>query len=83
MECANCFIPNREVPDMDKDLLYDVLRRLPFKTEIRMLGGEPTVRKDIFEIVEKIFSFENLLRDFSIKTCTLRALTLIINVCRF
>ena len=54
MECANCFIPNREVPDMDKDLLYNVLRRLPFKTEIRMLGGEPTVRKDIFEIVEKI-----------------------------
>jgi molybdenum cofactor biosynthesis enzyme MoaA len=39
---------------MDKDRLYDVLKRLPFKTEIRMLGGEPTVRKDIFEIVEKI-----------------------------
>lgn len=54
MECANCFIPNRDVPDMDKDRLYDVLKRLPFKTEIRMLGGEPTVRKDIFEIVEKI-----------------------------
>ena len=54
MECANCFIPNREAPDMDKDRLYDVLKRLPFKTEIRMLGGEPTVRKDIFEIVEKI-----------------------------
>lgn len=54
MECANCFIPNREAGDMDKDSLYDVLKRLPAKTEIRMLGGEPTVRKDIFEIVEKI-----------------------------
>lgn len=54
MECANCFIPARNVPDMDKERLYDVLKRLPFKTEIRMLGGEPTVRKDIFEIVEKI-----------------------------
>ena len=56
MECANCFIPNREAPDIDKDKLADVLKRLPAKTEIRMLGGEPTVRKDIFEIVEMIRS---------------------------
>lgn len=54
MECANCFIPNREAPDVDKDKLYDFLKKLPFKTEIRLLGGEPTVRKDIFEIVSMI-----------------------------
>ena len=54
MECANCYVPNREIPDMDKEKFYEVLRRLPSKTEIRLIGGEPTVRTDLFEIIEKI-----------------------------
>ena len=54
MECANCYVPNREIDDMDKEKFYDVLRRLPNKTEIRLIGGEPTVRTDLFEIIEKI-----------------------------
>ena len=33
MECANCFIPNREAPDMDKDRLYDVLKSFGFVKE--------------------------------------------------
>ena len=54
MECANCYVPNREIADMDKEKFYEVLRKLPNKTEIRLIGGEPTVRTDLFEIIAKI-----------------------------
>lgn len=54
MECANCYVPIRTVPDLDKDKLFDVLKQLPSKTEIRLIGGEPTVRTDLAEIVNQI-----------------------------
>lgn len=57
MECANCFMPNRTVPDTDLEKFYEVLEQLPRKTEIRLLGGEPTVRADLPEIVAKIKSY--------------------------
>ena len=28
MECANCYIPNRHIPDMDVEKLYEFLERL-------------------------------------------------------
>lgn len=54
MECANCYIPNRDVPDLDLDKFYIALRKFPTKTEIRLIGGEPTVRTDLIDIVAKI-----------------------------
>lgn len=54
MECANCYTPIRTVPDLDVNKLYDVLARLPSKAEIRLIGGEPTVRTDLVEIVDNI-----------------------------
>ncbi|MGV7219898.1 MAG: radical SAM protein [Nitrospinales bacterium] len=54
MECLNCYIPNREIPDMDTDWLYDILSRLPQKTYIRLAGAEPTVRKDLPDIIRQI-----------------------------
>ena len=51
MECANCYIPNRDIPDLDKDKLYDFLSRLPDRTYIRLIGAEPTMREDIFDII--------------------------------
>ena len=56
MECANCYTPNRDVPDLDINKFYDALARFPKKTEIRLIGGEPTVRTDLVEIVAKIKS---------------------------
>jgi molybdenum cofactor biosynthesis enzyme MoaA len=51
MECANCYIPNRDIPDIDKDILFDFIKRLPTRTYIRLIGAEPTMRADICEII--------------------------------
>ena len=54
MECANCYIPNREIPDLDAEKLYEVLERLPNRTYIRLIGAEPTMRDDLPEIIRKV-----------------------------
>lgn len=54
MECANCYTPNRDVPDLDINRFYETIAQFPKKTEIRLIGGEPTVRTDLVEIVSKI-----------------------------
>jgi len=54
MECANCYIPNRDVPDMDADRLIDCISRFPKRTEIRLIGAEPTVRKDLADIIARV-----------------------------
>lgn len=54
MECANCYIPNRNILDMDLEKLYDLAKRLPKRTEFRLMGGEPTVRKELPDIIRKI-----------------------------
>lgn len=54
MECANCYIPNRNIPDMDKEKLFNFINRLPKKTFIRLIGAEATMRDDLFEIIEQV-----------------------------
>ena len=54
MECANCYIPNRNILDMDADKLIDCISRFPKRSEIRLIGAEPTVRKDLEEIIIRI-----------------------------
>ena len=54
MNCGNCYIPNRTIPDMDKKSLFVLLEKLPFKCEIRLIGAEPTMRKDLPEIISKV-----------------------------
>lgn len=54
MECANCYIPNRSIPDMDVDKLYEFLKKLPNRTDIRLIGAEATVRKDLLEIISTV-----------------------------
>lgn len=57
MACANCYIPNRTIPDIDKERLFDLVSRLPHRTVLRLIGGEPTLRDDLPEIIEKILDF--------------------------
>ena len=54
MNCANCYVPNRSIPDMDKIKLYSFVKRLPKKVFIRLIGAEPTVRTDLPEIIYTI-----------------------------
>ncbi len=54
MECANCYIPNRNIPDMDKDLLEVFLKKLPARADIRLIGAEATMRNDLPELIQMI-----------------------------
>jgi molybdenum cofactor biosynthesis enzyme MoaA len=54
MHCANCYLPNRAIPDMDINWLCGILGRLPQRTRIRLAGAEPTMRNDLPDIVNRV-----------------------------
>jgi len=54
MTCKNCYIPNREIPDMDMDKMLDCISRFPKRTSIRIIGAEPTMRNDLMDIISRI-----------------------------
>ncbi len=54
MSCKNCYIPVRDLPDLPVDWLYQFLERLPRRTRIRLVGAEPTMRKDLPEIIQRV-----------------------------
>ena len=54
MTCKNCYVPNREIPDMDADKLIEAISQFPSRTMIRILCAEPTVRKDLPELINRI-----------------------------
>lgn len=49
MHCKNCYVRTGEHrrPDPDTTWLLDLISRFPSRTQIRMLGGEPTLRHDL------------------------------------
>lgn len=65
MACANCYIPNRSIPDMDVEKLYDFAKRLPERVTFRLIGGEPTLRKDLPEIISTLKSLKHQTTLFS------------------
>jgi molybdenum cofactor biosynthesis enzyme MoaA len=54
MNCANCYLPNRQIPDMNIDRLEACLAKFPARTNIRIAGAEPTMRQDLSEIIRRI-----------------------------
>jgi molybdenum cofactor biosynthesis enzyme MoaA len=54
MNCKNCYIPNRDIPDMDIDKMLDAIAKFPKRCNIRIIGAEPTVRNDLPEICSAI-----------------------------
>jgi len=54
MACRNCYIPNRDIPDMDADWMEEIINRFPRRTHIRLVGAEPTVRKDLPDLIERV-----------------------------
>ena len=51
MECANCYLPNRNFPDMDTARLINFIDQFVNPTEFRFIGGEPTLHKDLDKII--------------------------------
>ena len=60
MECRNCYIPVRELPDLPAEWLYAQLAKLPRRTRIRLVGAEPTVREDLPEIIARVRSLGHI-----------------------
>ena len=54
MTCKNCYIPNRDIPDLDIDKLIETIIKFPKRTMIRIVGAEPTVRKDLNDIIKRV-----------------------------
>lgn len=54
MACKNCYIPVRDLPDLPVDWLYAVLKRLPRRTRVRLVGAEPTMREDLPQIIAEV-----------------------------
>jgi hypothetical protein len=53
MTCANCYVPNREIADLDADWLISVFARLPRGRYVRLVGGEPTLRNDLPRLIRE------------------------------
>jgi molybdenum cofactor biosynthesis enzyme MoaA len=51
MACHNCYIPNRTIPDLDAAWLTETFRRLRARRFVRLVGGEPTLRDDLCDLV--------------------------------
>lgn len=54
MACANCYVPNRAIPDLDATWMLDVLARMPKGKFVRLVGGEPTLRNDLPRLITAI-----------------------------
>jgi molybdenum cofactor biosynthesis enzyme MoaA len=54
MGCRNCYIPNRDVPDLDAAWLKAQLEQLPRRRFLRLVGAEPTMRDDLPELVAMV-----------------------------
>ncbi|HYE73418.1 MAG TPA: radical SAM protein [Blastocatellia bacterium] len=54
MACHNCYIPNRTIPDLDAAWLDEIFSRLPRGRFVRLVGAEPTVRKDLPELIQSV-----------------------------
>ena len=54
MNCKNCYIPNRDILDMDIDKMIEAISKFPKRTMIRIIGAEPTMRNDLGEMISRI-----------------------------
>ncbi|WP_346358095.1 radical SAM protein, partial [Bosea sp. (in: a-proteobacteria)] len=57
MTCKNCYIPNRDIPDMDLEKFRDFLSRLNGRCMIRIVGAEPTMNPQCLQFIESVFEF--------------------------
>lgn len=56
MECSNCYLPNRSYEDMKFSKLVETIEKFKKRTEFRLIGGEPTLHKDLPRIIKLVTS---------------------------
>ena len=55
MTCKNCYIPGRDIPDMDLDKFKDLMSKLGGRAFIRIIGAEPTVAPQCAEFIRAVY----------------------------
>lgn len=55
MECKNCYVPNRDIPDMDLNKFKDFMSRLGGRAFLRIIGAEPTMNKECGEYIKAVY----------------------------
>jgi len=53
MECSNCYLPNRDLPDLHTEKIIEFISRFKTTTEFRFIGGEPTLHKELPRIIKE------------------------------
>jgi molybdenum cofactor biosynthesis enzyme MoaA len=59
MACANCYIPNRDIPDLSIENFESFISKLTRKCEIRLLGGEPTLNSKLVDFISLIRKYKH------------------------
>jgi molybdenum cofactor biosynthesis enzyme MoaA len=54
MECANCYLPNRDYSDVSFEKLKLFINSFKNKVEFRLIGGEPTLHPELDKIIKHI-----------------------------
>tara|TARA_B100000085_G_C18559973_1_gene519111 strand:- start:3211 stop:4092 length:882 start_codon:yes stop_codon:yes gene_type:complete len=58
MRCENCYLGNMlnnpKYPDVNENMLIDVLNRLPKRSDIRLIGAEPTMNPNLIDLIKTI-----------------------------
>ena len=60
MSCANCYAATRTSPDITTEYFEEVCKRLPHKVAFRLLGGEPTLSENLFDIIKIAHKYHHL-----------------------
>lgn len=60
MSCNICYAVNRNLPDITVEYIDEVCRKLPKTVIFRLLGGEPTLNENLFEIIETIHKYRHM-----------------------
>ena len=57
MECKNCYVPNRFIPDMEVEPYEKFVSKLPKPIMLRIVGAEPTLHPQLIDFINIGFKY--------------------------